>query len=130
MSSKEQADLMPMMPPRRLLKVWLARDPSFSSFDPVATALEPMVDLSIHNRLPAQAELIAHQAVIVLTRNNTTHGFTPEDVQYCLGRSDATRNPVLYLCGKGSPTSELPSIAFANWPVPIPKLAAFISGLK
>jgi len=68
--------------------------------------------------------------MIVLARNNSTHGLTPEDVQYCLGRSNGTRNPVLYLCGKGSPTSEYPTISFANWPIPIAKLAAFINGLK
>jgi HD-like signal output (HDOD) protein len=130
MSSREQADLIPPMPARRPLKVWLARDPTFSSFDPIATALEPLVELSIHTRMPAQAEMNLQHAVIVVTRNNTTHGLTHADVQQCLGRTDPARHPVLYLSGKGSPASETPGITFANWPIPIPKLATFIGGLK
>jgi HD-like signal output (HDOD) protein len=130
MSAREQADLIQTAPVRRSLKVWLARDPAFSSFDPVATALEPLVELSTNTRLPSPAELLEHPLVIVLARNTATHGLTPDDVQHCLSRADAARHRVLYLCGKGSPTSEFPSISFANWPIPIPKLCAFICGLK
>jgi hypothetical protein len=130
LSSKEQAELIQPIPRRPTVKVWLARDPSFSTFDPVATALEPMVELGIHNRLPAQAELNVQKAVIVIARNTGTHGLTPVDVQHCLGHGDPARHPVLYLCGKGSPTTEHPSITFANWPIPVSALAGFISGLK
>jgi HD-like signal output (HDOD) protein/DNA-binding NarL/FixJ family response regulator len=130
MTAREQADLIQPLPIRQPLKVWLARDPAFSTFDPVAAALQPLVDLTIHNRLPNLPELIEHNAVIVLARNTTAHGLSPDDVQRCLSRSDASRHRVLYLCGKGSATSESPSITFANWPIPIPKLTAFISGPK
>ena len=130
MSSKEEGDLIQQLPQRRMLKVWLARDPSFSAFDPVATALDPMVELSIHNRLPAQAELNIQHAVIVLTRNSAVHGLTPDDVEQCLARSDATKRRVLYLSGKGSAAVENPLITFANWPIPVTNLAAFIGALK
>jgi HD-like signal output (HDOD) protein/CheY-like chemotaxis protein len=130
MSSREQADLFPPIPARRPLKVWLARDATFSSFDPIVIALNPMVELSVHTRLPAQAEMNLQHAVIVVTRNSTSHGLTPADVQQCLARTDPARHPVLYLTGKGSPASEIPGVTFANWPIPIPKLAAFVNALK
>jgi two-component system chemotaxis response regulator CheY len=129
MSSREQADLIPPMPPRRPLKVWLARDPSFSAFDPIATALEPMVDLSVHDRLPAQAELNAQHALIVLARNNAFHGLTIHDVQECIGRPEGCRHRVLYLTAKAAATDH-PSITLETWPVAIPKLAEFIGSLK
>jgi HD-like signal output (HDOD) protein/CheY-like chemotaxis protein len=130
MSSRERADLIPPIPARRHLKVWLARDSSFSSFDPIVTALDPMVNLSIHNRLPAQTELNAQHALIVLARNNAFHGLTVHDVQQCIDRPDTARHPVLYLTGKATAAAVHPSITFATWPIPIPKLAAFINALK
>jgi HD-like signal output (HDOD) protein len=129
MSSREQADLIQPMPPRRPIKVWLARDPSFSSFDPITTALDPLVDLSVHNRLPTPPEVPGIAAVIVLTRNTATHGLTPDETQRCLTRS-GTKLAGLYLSGKGSPAAEHSSITFANWPIPIQKLTAFINALR
>lgn len=129
LSSREQSDLFPLVPVRRFVKVWLARDPSFSSFDPVATALDPMVDLSIHNRLPGSAELSGYHAVIVLVRNANAHGFTPDDVQQSLERSAPGMHAVLYLSAKASPASDRASISFATWPIPISRLAVFVGGL-
>jgi hypothetical protein len=127
LNPREQDELAPPPPTRRTAKIWLARDPSFSSFDPVATALEPMVELSVHNRLPAQAELNAHTGLIVLVRNENVRSLTPKEVEQCLSRSDPAKHPVLYLCGKQTPTSELPSITFANWPVSLSRLAELVA---
>jgi two-component system chemotaxis response regulator CheY len=127
---REQAMLIQPAPHRRPVKVWLARDPLFSSFDPIATLLDPLVELSVFNRLPTNAELIAHQALIVVARTASSHGLSPEDVQRSQGKSNPARLPVLYLCGKGLPTSEFPAMTFANWPIPIPRLTTFIAGLK
>ena len=130
MSAREQSELLPLVPVRRFVRVWLARDPSFSSFDPVATALEPMVELSIHNRLPTPVELSGFHGVIVLTRNTATHGLTPADAQHCLDRPDPVRPAILYLCAKNSPTGDHPAITFANWPVTFQTLAEYVGGLR
>jgi HD-like signal output (HDOD) protein/ActR/RegA family two-component response regulator len=129
MSAREQAEFVQQAPVRRQVKIWLARDPGFSTFDPVAAALDPLVELTVSNRLPTPGELMAHPAVIVLARNGSTYGLTPDDVQYCLARCEA-KSRVLYLSSKGSPTSEFPTISFANWPIPVSKLTAFICGVK
>jgi HD-like signal output (HDOD) protein/CheY-like chemotaxis protein len=127
---KEAADLIQPAPVRQSIKVWLARDPVFSTFDPVAAALDPLVELAIHNRLPNPAELVGVHAVIVLVRNQTTAGFTPEAIETCMSRSDPARHRALYLSAKGTASSEHPTITFANWPIPIPKLVLFLSQFK
>ena len=128
LSLREQADLLPAMPVRTNKKVWLARDPSLSCFDPIATALEPMVELSVHTRLPTAVEIAGYKAVIVVARNTSTHGLTPHDTHCCI---DLARSKplVLYLCAKNAPTEDDPEIMFSNWPVSFGLLEGFIRRL-
>jgi HD-like signal output (HDOD) protein/CheY-like chemotaxis protein len=127
---REQADLIAPTRLRRPVKVWLARDPSFSAFDPVAAAIDPLAELTVHTRLPAAGEWIEQQAIIVLTRNPQTHGLTPQDVQDSLTRAPGVDQSVLYLCGKNKPTDPHPIIQYADWPIAITKLSDFIAGLE
>lgn len=130
LNAREYAELIPPVPVRRSVKVWLARDPSFSTFDPVAAALEPMVELKIQNRLPTRFELDGCDGVIVLTRAATVHGLTVEDVQACLSNIEANGIRVLYLCGKTPPPLEHASVTLAKYPVSFPALAEFVAALR
>jgi hypothetical protein len=66
-------------------KIWLARDPSLSSFDPIAAALGSACELAVHDRLPevspaalagaspaAGDELSELKAVVITSRNTTS----------------------------------------------------------
>src|SRR6185312_10064813 len=74
MSAKDEATLMTPPYPHRKVRVWLARDPSLSSFDPIAAALESLSDATISDRLPTSEEAAGHRGLVVVSRSTTAPG--------------------------------------------------------
>lgn len=113
----ERAFMAPLFP-RSSKRLWLARDPGLSQFDPVATAVGAMADVQVHDRLPAAHELAEVDRVLVLTRTAGTANFGADDV-----RRVAAAKPCLWLVGK----HDGPGAAGHPWPVGATQLAEFIA---
>jgi HD-like signal output (HDOD) protein/CheY-like chemotaxis protein len=59
-------------------RVWLARESTFSTFDPLAAALESMVRLDVRDRLPLAAqEWTDHRALVILAKSPANGNLTP-----------------------------------------------------
>jgi CheY-like chemotaxis protein/HD-like signal output (HDOD) protein len=132
----------PVLPGEAALrpKVWLARDPMLSSFDPIAAGLGPICDLAIRDRLPevsppapadgspAPANEVADlKGVVIAARNTTTSGFTSADVFKLLNSAGNTALPILWLterndAGTGSDAGPQPVV----WPVTLERLKRFV----
>jgi two-component system chemotaxis response regulator CheY len=59
-------------------RIWLARDASFSTFDPVTAALESMVRVDVRDRLPlAQQEWTDHRGLVTISKTSTNSALSP-----------------------------------------------------
>jgi HD-like signal output (HDOD) protein/CheY-like chemotaxis protein len=101
LNTADDASLMSPLFPARRVNVWLARDPLFSRFDPVQTALEALGTVHVHNRLPQTAEEWAKvQALVVLTSANAV-AFSEESVTEASKLCSPKRPAMLRLVGGG-----------------------------
>jgi hypothetical protein len=131
LSAEEQAKLVEPPFARKPVNVWLARDPSFSTFDPLAAALEAMAGVTCSTDLPTPQQQAEHDGVVVLVRNGLTPGLSNEDVSRLVLRPDAAPIPVLSLTAKldGTERWANPAITAQRWPVPLRCLAEFVARL-
>ena len=121
LSPKEEAALMAQPFERRPLKMWLARDPGLSAFDPVHTALESICDVTASEALPRSQQLAGHHGLVVVARSATATGFSGPEIAAAAGAL-----PALWLSGHlegGLPAGAMTPKA---WPVPLASLAEFI----
>ena len=121
---KQQAEVMASPFLRQPIRIWLARDPSLSSFDPVAAALEMLAEVTPRVALPATSEAAEHQAIIVMARSTSATGFTSAELKRAAIRPSGGPLPILWLVGRvdGGSCDAVPS----PWPVPLAKLADFV----
>lgn len=138
LTRSEEAELARPLVPRRDIKLWLARDPAFSAFCPVTTALTSVAKIELHNRLPHADELTDHAGLIVLADSPATGKFTAADVDAaCSSLKDPARQ-LLWICA--SPQSAAPPAEPAppppsvtpeplTSPTPLEKLAEFVGKL-
>jgi HD-like signal output (HDOD) protein/CheY-like chemotaxis protein len=81
MNAAEQATLLKSPFQKTDTHVWLARDPQFSSIDPLAIALGELADVQVHDHLPTPAESTNVSCLVLegLTRN--TPGWSQPDIE-------------------------------------------------
>ena len=129
LSAREEAELMTAAYPKRSVRLWLARDPAFSNFDPIAAALDSMAETCVADRLPRQAELAGLQGVVVVARGTGATGFTASEIKECI-TTESGSLPTLWLAGRMEGSAP-PDAALTPllWPVPIGRLAEFVQGL-
>lgn len=71
LAPREEMSLASPLMPTRSVKIWLARDEAFSTFDPLAAALGALSQLQIHSRQPTAAEAQEVDGVVVTTCNTS-----------------------------------------------------------
>ena len=125
LSPAEEAKMMSPMFDHQSLRLCLVRDPAFSNFDPLATALESMAETQVTTRLPKADELTQSDGLVIATHNTTTPGFTPADVR----RITAGSLPVFWLVTKTlSPEPCEPRAT--SLPTTLAALADFVSAVR
>ena len=80
LSPQDEAAVIKPLVGRAPRRVWYARDPAFSAFDPLDAALSAMADPVTRDRLPTPAELEGHDLLIVAARNPHAPGFSAPDL--------------------------------------------------
>jgi HD-like signal output (HDOD) protein len=131
MSAKDEAELMAPLYPHREVSLWLARDPFFSSFDPIAAALEAMANVTVQPRLPTADEAAQLDGLVVVSRNAGTGGLSALETARAAALRPNVPLPVLWLTGSidgmaaGLPGGITPCL----WPVPLGSIAEFVTGL-
>jgi hypothetical protein len=112
--------------PHRNVKLWLAREAAFSSFDPIAAALEGLAEVTIQDRLPVGAELEEHHGIVVVSRTMLAAGLGPAEIAKMLAERPTAPTQVLWLTGRIDSTVPHP-VAPTLWPVPMSTLANFVA---
>jgi HD-like signal output (HDOD) protein len=129
LSNGQDAELMAAPYPHRSVRIWLARDPALSSFDPVSTALSSMADVTIAEALPGPKQLAGHAGLVVLARTPATPGFTAQDIAAAIaGTQLLGPAPVLWLVGQAGEiaAAEAGALSPIPWPVPLKQVAEFV----
>ncbi len=67
--------------PSTTARIWLARDPGLSTFDPIITALQSICSVHSPGRLPTAQEVGKIDAIVVACRPGEIAGFTAKDIQ-------------------------------------------------
>jgi HD-like signal output (HDOD) protein len=124
----EQASLTkPMFEPVPV-KVWLARDPMFSAFDPLATALNSMAQVHVFSELPAQSQdWSGYGAVVVVARSTSAPGFDPTRLPKPSGPQTIGGIPVLWAVAKNEAIATSSRVlATVTLPLALDDLARFV----
>jgi two-component system chemotaxis response regulator CheY len=99
-AAEQDALMRPMFPPANV-KVWLARDPTFSSFDPLAAALNGLAQVDVFAELPGQnQDWSDYGAVVVVARSTSMPGFDPTQLPKPSGPRAIGGIPVLWAVAK------------------------------
>jgi hypothetical protein len=125
LSPEEESKMMSPMYEHQTLRLCLVRDPAFSEFDPLATALGSMADVHTITRLPTTEELAQSDGLVIATQNTVTVGFTAADVR----RVTRPGLPALWLTTRASasdPSDLHPTIL----PTTLAALASFVSTVR
>ncbi|HEV2294870.1 MAG TPA: HDOD domain-containing protein [Tepidisphaeraceae bacterium] len=126
LSLAQEKELMVPLHPRGTARVWLAREAGFTSFDPVAAALEVLAgEVTVQDRLPATAaELADHTAIAVLTRTPAVNRLLAADIDRAASLGPQ-KLPVLWLCTRpeGAPPTPVAPISAA---ITLDRLVAFL----
>lgn len=117
--------------PQSDVRIWLARDATLSEFDPVATFLKSVSQLTIDNRLPDSLECSKVDGLIAMAPTTTTTGLAASDLANLTPGPGTTKPPIFWMVGAVDPSrsvpKELPSPIV--WPVPARDLANFVRSI-
>ncbi len=95
LSPEEEAEMTRPLLSRVAASIWLARETSYSSFDPIEAAVSAIADVTVSDRLPSVLEARG-SGVLITASATSTNGFTPDDVAQLFDAGI----PVLWLTDK------------------------------
>lgn len=111
LDTRDSADLLRPLYPKRPVRVWVARERTLSALDPITAALQSMAAADVHDRLPGAEDVLpTHRGLIVVAPTDRARGFTADDIATSAGAA-AVRGlpplPVLWIVRRteGVPTS-------------------------
>lgn len=112
-------------------RIWLARDPLLSTFDPISVFLDSLGHLVVNERLPEVEELNGIDALVVTASTDSAVGTGTGHVMDFWGRTKARKLPILWLTGSGEPSSRPDGAPIMmRWPVSMNDVATFIRKLE
>jgi CheY-like chemotaxis protein len=127
-SEKQQAEVMVTPFPKQPVRVWLGRDPSLSSLDPLEAALKFQTDVTTRNCLPSAGEAADYEAIVMMARTNSVSGFTQAELQRAAIRPNRESIPALWIVGRVD--EKLSGIVPSPWPISLASLAEFVAGVR
>ncbi|MDB5330327.1 MAG: response regulator receiver sensor signal transduction histidine kinase [Phycisphaerales bacterium] len=121
----EEEMLKPLFPQQQT-RVWLAREPSYSEFDPLAAALGLLAKTDVYDHLPKGEELAAYGAIVVVAPEAGARGFAVTDIQRAVAARAGGPIPVLWLTGDHTVGAKPGSLSPRHLPIPLSDLADFV----
>src|SRR5450432_1501402 len=102
MTAADQAALIKSPYQKSSAMIWLARDPLFSSADPLAAALTELANVEVHDRLPTPAEASNFSALAIEGRGRNIPGWSLPDIEN--SRKASPQLPLLWLAHETTTT--------------------------
>lgn len=126
LSREEEQRLMAPLFPRRNLRVWLAREAHFSTYDPVQCALQSIAECHAHECLPSVEELDGYNALVVVARGPTSPGLGEPELKRLYKALGGRPMPLLWLAGRPDGPVD-PNFRPAPWPISLCHLDQFLA---
>lgn len=132
LSRADEAKLLAPMFKSQSAKLWVARDPSISEFDPVALALESLTKTTVEKRLPTDQEMADICGLLVVASSANAAGFSNRDIEAALNnvRGAGRMLPVLAISCSGAPADH--QVNGISWraSATLSELAMFVNTLE
>jgi hypothetical protein len=130
LSRADEAKLLAPMFKKHTATIWLARDSSISTCDPVGLALESLTKVAIHQRLPTDGDAGEIDGLVVVAPSTAAAGFSQRDIETALVNRRAKRTlPALaVICDGARPGHQSGGISWRA-SVALSELAAFVEML-
>lgn len=126
-----QGDPLSPTSAKQNVRLWLARDPLLSTFDPIAVFLDSLGTLTMNDRLPEAEELKEIDALIVTASSDDVLGLGRSHVLDFWSRIKARNLPILWLVASGEPAPQPDGApTMVRWPVCMSDIATFVRGLE
>jgi CheY-like chemotaxis protein/HD-like signal output (HDOD) protein len=124
--NEEAQLLVPLYPKSAAKRVWLARDPQFSDFDPVHCALAQLADVKVYPSLPTAKDRPAYDYLVVAARNPTVRGFTHEDIAQVTAEKGGPAAKLTWLVAPARGADASNAVSPRQMPVRLSDLATFL----
>ena len=129
LSRAAEAELTTPLYRRTNVRVWVARDPALSSFDPVTAAVSSLAHhVDVQDRLPTPEEAARVAGIVVVARTAAVAGFTSIEIEAARNAS-AGSLPVLWLVGTADSPANDGDLRPVRYPAPLDTIAGFVSAL-
>ncbi|MDB5303511.1 MAG: response regulator transcription factor [Phycisphaerales bacterium] len=122
----DEAEVLKPLYAQRETSIWLAREKSFSEFDPLATALSLLAKTEVFDRLPTGEDLAGYHGVVVVAPDSNAPGFDASNIQKPLAMRAAGPVPVLWLTGERATAPKEGTLAPRPLALSLAELAAFV----
>jgi CheY-like chemotaxis protein len=122
----DEAEVLKPLFPQQASRIWLAREASFSEFDPLAAALGLMAKTEVFDRLPTGEELAGYHGMVVVAPAAGTRGFDAADIQKPVAMRAAGQVPVLWLTAERTTPAKPGCLSPQNLSISLADLAAFV----
>jgi hypothetical protein len=127
LSAQEEVEFMKPLYPAAPIKLWIAHDPGYSSFNPIIAALKSLAEIDVHDRLPIEPrEWGDHQGLVVVSRSSSSPGFSGPEIAKAVALRGRDNVRTLRLSAKIDVASNSESPAPLPLPVPLDQLADFL----
>jgi hypothetical protein len=130
LSSEEDSKLLAPLYLRRDAKIWIARDPTLSAFDPVTVALQSLAQIELSSQLPSKPQQQGVGGLVILSAGISTPGFTAKEIRATLALAEEMKLKTLWVSGvleqrRRDGVMEPHTIAPVAGPLPLAQLAQF-----
>jgi two-component system chemotaxis response regulator CheY len=112
-------------------RIWLARDSSFSTFDPVTAALESMVRVYVRDRLPlAPQEWTDHRGLLTISKTSANSALSPSQLPKAITAAMNGAVPFLWTVSRTEgDVKDAAGVKPTPLPVALTELTEFIKAL-
>jgi CheY-like chemotaxis protein/HD-like signal output (HDOD) protein len=97
LSSEEDSKLLAPLYMRREAKIWVARDPALSAFDPITVALQSLAEVELSTKLPNETEQNGVGGLVILSAGTSMPGFSAEEIRSTLSLAEGLQLKTLWV---------------------------------
>jgi hypothetical protein len=132
LSRQDEAKLIAPMFNQSRARIWIARDPGISQFDPIALALEPMATSAVHDSLPTEAQTSEIDGLVVVASTVNSTGFGERDIDRALAKPRAAGQTLPVLAITADAPRETQQAGPVTWRplLELSDLMAFVEALS
>jgi CheY-like chemotaxis protein len=106
--------------------IWLARDASFSPFDPIELFLSAIGPVDVHEKLPSAGEIKEHRGLVIVSR--TTSGqHNAGEIEKVMSSWPGGRPAMVWLVPDGEKSQGESQVSWRKWPIRVAEIVGALA---